>query len=134
MLSAKLEPFNPLYAFLYFRMGLKAWTNYASLIQQKQKECEEHGIPYESSESEESDSDFYSSDYSDSDSEWDVYEAGMEEIPEGDSDESDSDEEDGIRSRQPKRSINISARPSDTQQMININDENGINLPEPSNI
>ena len=90
-MSTKVETFNPMLAFLYFRIALKAWNNYTLRVLEKRKECEANNISYESSETEESeDSDYDSSDDSDEDdssSYFDDDDDIMEEIPEDDSDE-----------------------------------------------
>jgi len=79
--------FNPLLAFLYFRMGLAAWKNYVKELEERKLEAANKGVEYIPSSSESStgsDFDEDEDDYSDySRSEEDEDE--MEEIPEGDS-------------------------------------------------
>ena len=47
-------PFNPLFAFLYFKMGLLAWKNYTQVIEEKKRQCVTMGIPYTESPDESS--------------------------------------------------------------------------------
>ena len=103
--------FNPLLAFLYFRMSLMAWKNYVKEREEKMIQCKEDGIEYipspeESSTDPDAEQDYDSEFEERSDeggSEGDD-DDGIEELPEGES--SSNSEEQGSESQVLDRSIN----------------------------